>query len=109
MYEEDKTSSILQQEKKFIEGGYGCRATFYNYRKRLNLHKNYIAHRNKSSAKNKKGICYFCLNTDIEVHHLDVNTKHNSDDNLLDVCHSCHIKLHNIYESLKKLGLLSLN
>ena len=48
----------------------------------------------------KKKRCEICnKKTKTEIHHINGNREHNGIDNLISVCHKCHLKLH---KKLKK-------
>jgi hypothetical protein len=47
-------------------------------------------------------VCYFCLAESKIFHHIDMNRKNNNTENLIPLCVSCHLKLHQIYLKLLK-------
>lgn len=51
--------------------------------------------------------CYFCgrINS-VDIHHLDTNHDNNDKKNLIQLCRSCHKRLHYIYKRLEKLGII---
>ena len=90
---------IQEQEKEFMER-YDCsRATFYRYRKKLDLRNKYHHHR-KNKPKSVMPFCYFCPNSAQIIHHINLNRKDNSNRNLLFLCNRCHNKIHRIYNQL---------
>ena len=100
----EKDIPVIEQETKFCEI-FGCsRATFYNYRKRLNLREREPQRESKIPSP-KKDLCYFCFSETQIIHHINMDRNNNEQSNLLPLCYGCHQKLHRIYESLKKLGL----
>ena len=66
------------------------------------------------AKKFKKPICEMCgKKTDLDTHHRDGNIKNNISENILTLCHSCHMKLHWIQRKelkrLEKIGWTDLN
>lgn len=50
--------------------------------------------------------CYFCGRTNsVDIHHLDRNHDNNDKKNLIQLCRSCHKRLHYIYKRLEYLGI----
>jgi 5-methylcytosine-specific restriction endonuclease McrA len=52
--------------------------------------------------REKGEICAECGDTEnIEVHHIDGNRWNNHLDNLAPLCHDCHMKVHNLDDSVQ--------
>lgn len=51
-------------------------------------------------------ICYQQINKKLDVHHIDRNKKNNLENNLISLCHHCHIILHNKHSAEKLRRLL---
>ena len=56
---------------------------------------------------NHKHQCEKCKTKDekLEVHHKDENRNNNIPENLMLVCHTCHLKIHGITEKIKIYNL----
>ena len=83
----------------------------------------YFSEAQEKWANKKKGNCYFCGNVkrnikrnvkvyrinkiESVIHHIDYNQENNSKDNLIELCFSCHKRLHNIYNNLVKNDFLN--
>ena len=53
-------------------------------------------YKKEGETRKKLGACYFCNRLDkIDVHHIDKDRSNNNKVNLIALCKSCHVKLHN--------------
>jgi hypothetical protein len=84
--------SIAEQEQEFEKQTNKSRRTFFSYREILNLKSRHTPFKHK----NRDGLCYFCSKKAKVIHHIDKNNKNNSNENLLDLCASCHTKIHRL-------------
>lgn len=72
-----------------------------NWKNGISIENNY---RGKFRGPNE---CYFCGRTSsVDIHHLDGNHNNNDKKNLIQLCRSCHKRLHYIYKRLEKLGII---
>ena len=64
--------------------------------------RNYDTMSHEKSAKIRKELCEICGKKSENIHHIDGNSSNNKQENLLSVCHRCHMDLHkgNNYKSL---------
>lgn len=61
----------------------------------------------KKQQRNKE--CFFCHLEATVVHHIDTDRQNNEKINLLDLCDSCHRKLHVVYRRMLKSGVFMRN
>ena len=72
--------------------------SFFIYREKLGLR----ANTKPFNLKNKNDECYFCGKLTNIKHHIDMDYSNVDEKNKLDLCASCHTKLHRIYKVLLK-------
>jgi hypothetical protein len=92
---------IKKQENIFNLKTGKSRATFHRYRLKLNI---------RSSTKlfdysfKNLGLCYFCQKKSTIIHHINQNRKDNSIKNLVNLCRSCHNKIHRLLVNSRKVS-----
>lgn len=95
--DEQQKQVMIQFKDSFKGINAGIKSHFYKHGRKIGVYQNCREYR--ELAKNKiEWKCQICGNNktkhDLCVHHIDKNNHHNSIDNLMVLCKSCHSKIH---------------
>jgi hypothetical protein len=59
------------------------------------------------NIKNKNSECYFCEDRkDLDVHHINKNSKDDREENLLVLCNKCHNRLHRLLQKSHTISII---
>lgn len=94
---------VGEQEKIFVTKTKNHKATFYRYRKKLDIRASSIPYKYYGA---NLGECYFCLKKAKHTHHINEDKKDNRKENLLPLCRGCHGKLHRIMVNFKNFLIM---
>jgi len=57
--------------------------------------RSYYKTRARKLLMGEKRICFLCFSSkNVDIHHIDLNWKNNIKENVIYLCHICHMKLH---------------